>query len=108
MSTCANCPNTASYAYKLGATRRILYCASHLPNFLRTQKYAALLEGTEFFESKRQDAVQKLSIPRTAKTAPKKKRTRKTTPKVTKVEPIEGVAIDTLDVQTETKEGVKE
>lgn len=43
MAKCANCRDTAVYAYKVSESVSIDYCASHLPKFLASQKAAGLL-----------------------------------------------------------------
>jgi hypothetical protein len=107
MIDCANCTDPATYAYRVSADQRILFCSNHLPAFLRTEKYQPLLEGTEFFEEKKKAALQKLSAPKpeVAKPAPKKGRTTK---KSTQVKAPKKDVVDTLDVQASTANEVTE
>jgi len=98
MSVCANCTNNAAYAYRVGSQTRVLYCTTHLPNFLRSEKYAALIEPTDFLNVKKQDALQKLSFPSAPNPAPKKRRTKK---KVVEVKPTADEAVGTLEVHDE-------
>jgi hypothetical protein len=44
MFTCANCPNSAHYTYRVGGSDMIHYCSRHLPKFLVHDKNAGLLE----------------------------------------------------------------
>jgi hypothetical protein len=99
MFPCANCDNPASYAYRLSSQKKTLYCANHLPKFLRTEKYAARLERTEFFAEKQQSALNKLSFSSTPPAAMPTKRKRKTTKKVTEVKATEDEAVGTLEVE---------
>jgi hypothetical protein len=101
MLPCVNCDNPASYAYRLSSQKKTPYCANHLPKFLRTEKYAARLEHTEFFAEKQQSALSKLSFPGTPPAATPAKRKRKTTKKVTAVKATEDEAVGTLEVENE-------
>jgi hypothetical protein len=82
----------------VGSHAKIYYCGTHLPKFLQTEKYSALLEGTDFLEEKRQTAMQKLSFPSQTAPVPLKKRTRK---KPVEVKPTEDEAVGTLEVHDE-------
>ena len=107
MDVCANCPATAAYAYRVGGDKRVLFCAECLPSFLRTEKYQSLVEGTEFFEEKRQAALQKLSAPKSPKPAAKPApRKRRTTKKTAQNKAPKKDVVDTLDVQPESIEEV--
>jgi hypothetical protein len=116
MDVCANCPSTAAYAYRVGGDNRVLFCAEHLPSFLRTEKYRSLLEGTEFFEEKRQAALQKLSAPKPTKLKPEPEpekpkpapKKRRTTKKTVQIKAPKKDVVDTLDVQEESIEEVTE
>lgn len=102
MLLCANCGNPASYAYRRSSQKKTTYCANHLPKFLRTEKYAARLERTEFFEEKQQSALNKLSFPSTPPTPIPTKRKRKTVKKVIEVKPIDDEAVGTLEVENKS------
>lgn len=103
MNVCANCPATAAYAYCVGGDKRVLFCAEHLPSFLRIEKYRSLVEGTEFFEEKRRAALQKLSALKSPKTETKPaSRKRRTTKKTTQNKAPKKDVVDTLDVQPES------
>ena len=43
MATCANCPNEAFFVYQVTDSYGIDFCSAHVPNFLRSEKYAASL-----------------------------------------------------------------
>jgi hypothetical protein len=43
MATCANCPNEAYFIYQVTDSYGIDFCSAHVPNFLRSEKYAASL-----------------------------------------------------------------
>jgi hypothetical protein len=43
MATCANCSNDAFFIYQVTDSYGIDFCSAHVPNFLRSEKYAASL-----------------------------------------------------------------
>ena len=43
MATCANCPNEAFFIYQVTESYGIDFCSAHVPNFLRSEKYAESL-----------------------------------------------------------------
>jgi hypothetical protein len=43
MATCANCSNDAFFVYQVTDSYGIDFCSSHVPNFLRSEKYASSL-----------------------------------------------------------------
>jgi hypothetical protein len=43
MATCANCSNEAFFIYQVTDSYAIDFCSAHVPNFLRSEKYAASL-----------------------------------------------------------------
>jgi hypothetical protein len=43
MATCANCSNEAFFVYQVTDSYGIDFCSAHVPNFLRSEKYAASL-----------------------------------------------------------------
>lgn len=43
MATCANCSNEAFFIYQVTDSYGIDFCSAHVPNFLRSEKYAASL-----------------------------------------------------------------
>ena len=47
MATCANCPNEAFFVYQVTDSYGIDFCSAHVPNFLRSEKYAASLTVLE-------------------------------------------------------------
>lgn len=43
MTTCSNCTSTAQLQYNISETVKLLYCAIHLPKFLKGRTAASLL-----------------------------------------------------------------
>jgi hypothetical protein len=115
MELCANCPSPAVKAYRVGVSSRLFYCTAHFPAFLRAEKYAPLIEETEFFQTKRKEALEKLTAPkpapkparkRAATTTPRKRKPRASAKKPVAVETTEVKEIDKLEVHVESTEEV--
>jgi hypothetical protein len=47
VATCANCSNEAFFVYQVTDSYGIDFCSAHVPNFLRSEKYAASLVTLE-------------------------------------------------------------
>lgn len=60
MTKCANCDNDALYIYSLNEEVSTLFCATHVPGFLRAQKNAGLLPTVNDFEARKQAVLDSL------------------------------------------------
>lgn len=60
MTKCANCDNDALYIYSLNEDVKTLFCATHVPGFLRAQKNAGLLPTVDEFEARKQAVLDSL------------------------------------------------
>jgi hypothetical protein len=58
---CVNCSNDALYQYKISDVDSMLYCGTHLPRFLESQRKAGSLAITPAFTSLREEAFASLA-----------------------------------------------
>lgn len=73
MTTCANCPEAALYAYQVTADLSLSFCEKHLPSFLRAKGApVALVQKTDAHAEVLAEAAQKLAPKKSTKTSAKK------------------------------------
>lgn len=95
---CANCDSPALYVYEGPGVRPSGYCGNDLPKFLHGAARSGNLRTTEDYDALKKSAMSALSFRTVAvdpEPQPKKKRSRKTTPKEPVVETVEEAAEET-------------